>query len=232
MWMMSRAFGAQFSEEERRVCTTPERCTQVICSKVEMGGTPAILSDRALESVRRALSDALARAPGSFEPWAKVDELFPEETRIAAWATFTRALYGRAYPLSRPHWLRFAVALAAAVSAAVGLIVALPVAHGLGMGSTASMILAMTAGCLVAAIVVAAATLVSKSMRTEFGDDPPTVQDLADGLLQNPALLKKDDPRWTRDQVFEVVRALAANRLAVEVDEVTGETPLRSDAEP
>ncbi|MGD8239660.1 MAG: hypothetical protein PVH68_13965 [Armatimonadota bacterium] len=218
-------FGVELSEEEFQEVRTVGDLHACILKKFRYMGSPGCLSAKVFYRLRRGLMDALGVARDRVRPKTAMADLVPVEDRPANWQALSRAVDLALPRLGRPGWMQWliyapmAAALAAWLAACVAAVVfdwwlAFRVALGAmamcALGPLADRITSRFAVLLPADCETVGST-VKRVVRHNFG--APT---------------RAPDAR-TEAEVWERLRPVVAEELAVEPDTITPETRFYED---
>lgn len=218
---LMHSFGVRLDAEEAGNCVTPAHTIAMIESKVELGGPGHRLMPVAWERMRRALASVLDRGTAEITPDLDLDEAFPRRGRHALWRRLGNELEMTLPPAERPDGVPIIIVFAMLAGGYVLYI--LSIAEHLFYEwyylITADVI---AAGAVAAGVL---AFLLTRLVRVSFPYE--TAEDAAQGLLTNSgdhAALNGGDPRWSHEQIQEVVEILV--RWHWDVDEVAPDLPL------
>ena len=208
------AFGITISDEVAASITTPRAVTDYIVTQVPTAERSACLSQQAFYFLRHSFSNHLELPRSAFHPEARLQTLFPKDTRKTVWGQLQTEMGPHVLPdLARPPWLFYLLCVSVVVLAVfvsystpylslqLRVVMALALVTGIGVG----------------------VSIVTRPFKTDFRRRFQTVNGLVDHLLVHaPGAFKRDQRVWTRAQIAETVRAI--------IVDVTGQTNFTDDS--
>lgn len=208
------AFGITISDEVATSITTPRAVTDYIVTQVPTAERSACLSQQAFYFLRHSFSNRLDLPRRAFHPDARLQNLFPKDTRKTVWGQLQTEMGPHVLPdLARPLWLFYLLSVSVVVLA--------------GFVSYSTPYLSLHFKVLLALGLMTgfgmAVSIATRPFKTEFRRRFQTVNGLVDHvLLFAPGAFKREQRVWTRAQIAETVRAI--------IIDVTGQTNFTDDS--
>jgi len=203
-------FEISIPDEDAEKLATPGDLTDYIFRKVHHADQSTCLSQRAFHLLRRAWMTKLHTPRKKFLLDTRIENLVPHENRKSLWADLGRGIGAIHWPsLERPPAL-IAALLLLTIASFVGIF--FWAGGSLGFGSPMPLFLGL-AGCCAIAWMVAVTT---RPLKTVIPSRFEHMKDLVEYIVaRNTQLVKADLRKWTREEVWCVVRDLVIEQTGV-----------------
>jgi acyl carrier protein len=210
---VEKEFKIAIADADAAQCVTVGRLVDLVHSRLRHASEEPCPSQHGFYAVRKELMQMLRLKRTAIRPQARLADLIPAENRRATWRNLLHSLTdGKAkWPrLRRPRWATVLVVLAFPAAIAAGLTL---------LAGWSSLGMALCVAMLTAAL----ADRLSAPLRTEFPDGFTQVQH----LIKFVSTL--ETATWSRDEVFQKIKAIVVEQLGVDESEVTLEAEFVKD---
>jgi acyl carrier protein len=226
---IENAFKVRIQDEEYERCATVGGMRDLVVAKLQAAGRLAsslapCLSSAVFCKARKSLVVVGGVDRGRIRPSALVEQMIPVPARRQIWREWERALGVRLPRLERPSVVVFA-------SWAIVVLIYLTLA--LLAGGLRHPLQLMTAG-IVASLAGIAAIVATKPFAVLVPVEATTFRDLTSNLIARHATsfrerLRPQEPRWTSQEAYFVLKGILVEQLGVEPQRVTPEARLIED---
>ena len=214
---VEEVFGITILDADAPNIITVGQLYDYVIAKLPAQETERCLSAMAFYQFRSALTDQFGVDRKQVRPSAFLDHIVPEPSRRSDWRLLGRRLDWHLPPLVRPAWMRpalFAILL--------GGLTASIAAWGWTAGFSLK-VLPLALGCTFCGTVVllAAAIIVTTPFATRFSGDSLTVRSTLQAVLASDyGKLSVQGSGWSREEVWECLRATIAQQLGLPAEKV------------
>lgn len=198
---LEERFGIAIPDEDAEHLSTPGKVADYVFSKVQQATQPTCLTQRSFHLLRRGWLTTLNTPRSQFRLDSELEGLIPLKDRRQTWESLGQHVGALTWPeLEFPRPLLVAV-WATPVTSFVAIY--LWMIQGLHYDSLTAAIASFAITLVIACLL----PLAAKPFKRNVPQEIPCVKELTEFLVsRNPRLVKGDDKKWTREEVYLAVR--------------------------